>query len=518
VLAFVLLIRVATALPLQQPGYMDAYYYYNVAESLLRGDGFTDRILWNFLDGPVGLPHPACLYWMPLTAAVIYPFFLLLGMSFKVAQIPFILLATVLAWLAYRVSFDLSGRRDQAILSLLLAAFSGFYTVFWVTTDSFALFAVVAGLALYTAGRGLRELRPVWFILSGIFAGLSHLSRADGVLVFVAVILVLFLTVWRRSRPRIAVIICCLSAVMAYFIVMAPWFYRNWQLTGTFLGISGFQTLFLRGYDELFSYSQKLTPSSYLAWGLPAILNSKLHALWFGFQNLLAVNLLIFLAPLSLWGLWMWRRKIEVLPFAIYGTLLYVAMTLFFTFPGMRGGLFHSSAALLPWFFAGAACGLEQFIRFMSHHRSGWHYDRTYSVFFAALIVFALFLSGFLYAGSLGGDSGRTLPWNERNAVYSDVGDWLKNRDQNPGPVMVNNAPGFYYYTDLPSISIPTDDLETVLVVARRYGVTYLVLESEHPGSLQPLYEAEQTDRRLTLEVTMQDRNGLPVKIYRVET
>ena len=517
VLAFVLLVRIVTALPLRQPGYMDAYYYCNVAQSLYRGDGFTDYILWNFLDNPEGLPHPACLYWMPLTSMVIYPFALLFGLSFRVAQVPFILLSTVLAWVACRVSMDLSGKREQAILAVILVAFSGFYSVFWVTTDSFAPFAVVASLALYTAGRGMKASRSGWFALSGGFAGLAHLARADGVLVLGAVLLTLLLLGWRRPRLRRYVLFSCLWAVLVYLAVVSPWFYRNCQEAGSPLGGGGFQTLFLRDYDDLFSYGRELTSSSYLAWGWSAILKSKLQALWFGFQNLLAVNLMIFLAPLSAWGLWTWRKRGELLPFAIYAVLLYLVMTLFFTFPGVRGGLFHSSVALLPWLFAAAACGLERFIQFMARHRAGWNVDTAYPVFFVALILLALLLSSFLYLGSVWGQSAGRLSWNERNVVYVDIGRWLEQKGDDVGLVMVNDAPAFYYFTRRPGMSIPNEELETVVEVAQRYGVSHLVLESDHPHPLQALYEGRQTGPRLELETTIRDARGSPVKVYRLE-
>ncbi len=41
-LRLALLVRLATALLFHQPGYTDAYYYSNVAESLWRGQGFRE--------------------------------------------------------------------------------------------------------------------------------------------------------------------------------------------------------------------------------------------------------------------------------------------------------------------------------------------------------------------------------------------------------------------------------------------------------------------------------------------
>src|SRR5512140_3996145 len=92
-LAVTLVVRVLTALPLEQAGYMDASYAIHVAENLAIGRGLVENVLWNYLDRPAGLPHPSNLYWMPLPSMLIAPFFAVLGISYRVAQIPFILLS-----------------------------------------------------------------------------------------------------------------------------------------------------------------------------------------------------------------------------------------------------------------------------------------------------------------------------------------------------------------------------------------------------------------------------------------
>lgn len=537
-LLLALVVRVATALPLRQPGYMDAYYYYNVAQRLHAGQGLTDPYLWNFLDHPAGIPHPACLYWMPLSSLLIYPFFVLFGTSFWVAQIPFVLLSAALALVAYRVSLDLSGERRHGALAALLVVFSGYYVIFWVVPDNFAPFAVLASLALYCAGRGIRDSRPVWFLPAGLAAGLAHLARADGVLVLVGVLGSVLLarsgfgSGWRKAGSALGL------DLLGYLVVMSPWFVRNWLVSGSPLASSGVQTLFLRSYDELFSYGRNLTLASYLAWGWLAILSSKLQGIGFGLLNLIATNWMVFLAPAAVVGLWSWRRRIELLPFALYAVLLYAAMTVGFTFPGIRGGLFHSSAALLPWWFAAVAAGLDSIAARTSRwpHREPRELRRGTStqmsrpgsedphalavrtterraVFAVGAVVLAMVVSAFLYSRGVSG-------WNGRDAAYADVGQWLVRDSKDGGPdvrVMVNNAPGFYYHTGLSGISIPNEDLPAVLASAHRYGIRYLVLEADHPQPLDALYRGQVDPPGLALATTLPDAGGRPVKVFLVE-
>jgi len=534
-LSSALLVRVATALFLKQPGYMDAYYYYNAAESLYRGQGLTDHVLWNYLSDPQGLPQPACLYWMPLTSLVIYPFLRLFGNSFRAAQIPSIILSTAVVWLTYRVGQDhfMKGQDARlksqeadfkgvtcAVLAAIWAIFAGFYTTFWVTTDSFALFAVVAGLALYAGGRGLQDLRTMWFVWAGGLAGLAHLTRADGWLVLVALLLALCILAWRWPHQRGWLIRSALCTVGLYLAVMSPWFYRNWREAGMLLG-GGLQTLFLRSYDELFSYGREFSLTSYLEWGWPAILQSKLQALWFGVQNLVVVNLMIFLTPFAVWGLWIRRKRAELLPFAFYAILVYLAMTLLFTFPGMRGGLLHSSTVLLPWFFAAAASGLREFVQFMCARRASWQPVAAYRFFAVAYVLLAVFLSAGLFWNKVAGRGGQDVPWNERNVVYSEVGEWLAQHSQSNSPVMVNDAPAFYYFVHRPALSIPNETLDKVIEAGRRYGVGFLVLEADHPRPLDDLYRGQEPCSGLELvhELKATGSSGFrgPVRIYRLE-
>ena len=147
--------RFATALPLQQAGYMDASYTMHVAENLARGRGFVEEVLWNYLDNPSGLPHASNLYWMPLPSLLIAPLFAVFGAAYRIAQIPFILLSSLLPLFAFYVSRRIFQRDDYAWVSALLTAFSGFYTIYWVSPDNFTLFALTAALCLYAIARGV---------------------------------------------------------------------------------------------------------------------------------------------------------------------------------------------------------------------------------------------------------------------------------------------------------------------------------------------------------------------------
>ncbi|MFZ1400660.1 MAG: hypothetical protein WAS33_27410, partial [Candidatus Promineifilaceae bacterium] len=58
-----LLFQAVWAVQMPTPTYMDAYYYTSNGQRLAAGDGFTELVIWQYLDDPAGLPTPSHSYW-----------------------------------------------------------------------------------------------------------------------------------------------------------------------------------------------------------------------------------------------------------------------------------------------------------------------------------------------------------------------------------------------------------------------------------------------------------------------
>ena len=74
-----LTLQAAWAWRLPHPSYFDAYYYASNGQRLAEGYGFTEQIIWQFLDDPQGLPTPSHTYWMPLSSLSIWSSFSFVG-------------------------------------------------------------------------------------------------------------------------------------------------------------------------------------------------------------------------------------------------------------------------------------------------------------------------------------------------------------------------------------------------------------------------------------------------------
>ena len=519
VLLFVitLLFRIATALPVGQTGYMDASYAVHVAENLAHGRGFTEDVLWNYLDNPAGLPHPSNLYWMPLPSILIAPFFMLFGVSYHVAQIPFILLSSLLPLFAFYLSRRIFHRDDYAWAAGLFTAFSGFYTIYWVSPDNFTPFALTASVCLYVIARGVETTSARYFFAAGVLAALSHLSRADGVLLLAVVPLALL--IHQPTRTIRAVGLFTVYCLLSYLLVMSPWFIRDYLAVGTPYPSAGTKTLWLTGYDELFRYANDLTPARYLASGIGSIIGSKLRA---GLLDALVVAfgaLQLFLVPFAIAGLWRMRRRIEMLPFFIYAALLYLAMVLLFTFPSPRGSMLHSSTALIPFLAVAAPPGIDAVVEWIARRRKTWNAAQASLVFRSGFIALAIFLSIYLYAqGIFPMFSAPTdIPlWNERDLHYREIAAWLDKNARADDIVMVVDPPTFYNLSHHPSIMIPTDSIDAVFSVADKFHATYLVLEYDHPKPLADLYRSRASIASLQDEADFRDALGRPVMLFKV--
>lgn len=469
---------------------MDASYYVDGALSLYDGRGFNDPFIWNYLDDPAGIPHPSHLYWMPMSSILAYLSFLVFGPSYRAAQAPFVLLSSLLPAVSYLVAYDVAGRRRHAVVAALLTIFSGFYMRYWVTPDNFAPFAVAGALCLWACGRGLRDGRLGWFALAGLCAGLGHLSRADGVLLAVAAGLAGIVQVARDRAKLRRALFWYAVLVGAYLLVMGPWFVRNWLAIGRPLSTAGMQTVWLTDYDDLFSYGKVLNLQTYLSWGWSNILRSKLRGLWLNLQTVLFVGWMVFLAAFGLLGAWRLRRRVEFRPALLYLVILYLALSLVFTFAGWRGGMLHSTVALLPTLFAAAMEGLDAAVAWAARRRPTWRPREAQQVFAGAFVLFAVVLSVVLYA--------RELPGAAQAHPYARAAAWLDAHASPQARAMVNDPATFYYHGRRECVAIPNAGQDTVLQVMRRYGIEYLVLDANNP-TLSDLIDAPQSQACLQL-------------------
>lgn len=480
------------------PPVMDSYEYFNGAWLLATGAGLRAPYVWNFLDGAQALPTANFTYWMPLPALLAAPFVWLGGPSTTVpgaqpgllvwGALPMALLGACVPVLAAHLAFRASGRAGLAWLAGWFALATGLYAIRWSNVDSYAPFAVAAALAFCATALGAPEGRMRWAVAAGLAAGLAHLTRADGALVPATIGLWLLAGLRDASRRR------WLGAFgLAYGVTLAPWLARNLLVTGSLLGLGGARTLWVLGYDELFSLDpSRLTLARYLASDLSVQWAAKGAALVQNLVTLWVAQGQVIALPLAMIAVWTWRKAPVTQLVALFAVLALAALSLAFTYPGPRGAFLHSGGALVPFLAAGAALGLDRAVAWAAAKR-GWALASARPVFLAAGLVLYV-------AAGFGLASGRPL-----GDTLSPLAAFARAHELIPAGqgAAVANPPAFFYHTGRPAIPVPDGPPGDLASALDRFGLRYVILDVNHPAGLDALYDgpADQPGFRLVADL-----------------
>ncbi len=498
-LAAVIILLIAVILQ-TAPGYMDAEYYYAGGKQLFLGRGFTEPFLWNYLDQPAGLPHPAFTYWMPLASILSFLGMRLTGAAtFLAARWPFLIISALIPWLTYRLTLAIGARPATARLAGWLAIFPGFYLVFSTLTETFApymlggaLFFIVISL---DSGSWKANLAWLRYGLLGLLAGWMHASRADGLLWFGLAGLVWITEAVLDKRRKTFIwrqaVIGLISMSIGYFAVMGAWYAQNINLYGALFAPGGTRTLWLTNYDQTYTlHPEVLTPESWLASGWPEILKVRLEAMVLNLKNFVAVQGFVFLLPFILLGIWV-KRQTKSIKYGVIGwSLTFLAMSFVFPFSGSRGGFLHSAAAFQPLFWACGAVGLETAIAYGASKR-GWSRLTAWRVFSFGAVLLAVLVTVWAFWGRVLQPDLQSFGWNASQENYKAVGDYFnENNIPEEALVIANNPPGFYLATGRSSIVIPDGNNEELMEAARKYNAKYLVLDQNNL-KLKNLYQSE---------------------------
>jgi hypothetical protein len=83
--------------------------------------------------------------------------------------------------------------------------------------------------------------------------------------------------------------------------------------------------------------------------------------------------------------------------------------------------------------------------------------------------------------------------------------------------VVVNNPPGFYYFTARPSIVVPGGNVDMLLQAAKDFDARWVVLDANVSEGLKELYAQPASEPRLELRQTFTDAAARPVYVFQVE-
>jgi hypothetical protein len=272
--------------------------------------------------------------------------------------------------------------------------------------------------------------------------------------------------------------------------VMMTWYGRNLTLWGSLFPPGGNRSLWLTQYEDIFVYpATLLTPLRWLSSGLGAILAARWQALVGNLQTLVAVEGSIALFPFMLVGLWKLRRlRIIRLGLGMW-LFTFVLLTAVFPFAGINGSFFHSGAAFQPLFWAIAPLGIAEVVAWMARLRK-WERGPTVRRFLEILLVTVCVLLTFgIYVQHVVGEAKTGLAWNRGYVESQAIEARLVELGATPClTVMVNNPPGYYAAVGRSAVVIPFGGEGMLLAAARKYAVSYLLLDENNAWHLNRLY------------------------------
>ena len=472
------------------PGYMDAEYYDAGGIQIASGKGLIEPFLWNYLDDPAGLPHPANTYWMPLAALLAAGGMVIAGnLEYFSARLLFFPLAALVPVLTAFLAFRLTERRSAAWMAGGLGAFSGFYVLYLGLTETFGLYMILGSLFLWIGTTPMPGLRRALGL--GGLAGLIHLARAEGILWLAVAGILVGIDYWKqRSKLNWQTgLIRLAGLLLTYAVIMGFWYGRNLVVFGSLFPPGTSRALWLVNYDQLYAYpANSLTFQNWMGSGIGELVQVRWDALISNLQTVLAVQGAVFLSPLILVGFWRLRHQTLVKVGAVFWLATLGVMTLIFPLAGSRGGFLHSGAAFQPLFWAASSEGLMGFVSLGVRWRS-WKPTRAVAGFGLIAVVVAAFSTAGVAGARLASGDPQLSGWQASWDAYSAAGLALNRLGAQPGAtVMVNDPPGFYLATRHPALAIPNGDLDVLLAASRRYQASYLVLEENTVKDLRSLY------------------------------
>jgi len=456
-----LIVRVASAVVVAQPGYTDAFYYSIVASRLAHGEGLTADFIWNFLEAPnfAPLPIPSHQFWVPLATTLQAGGIALLGGvlgEFRAAQAAVIAVAAFLPAAAYAAARSLDVSPRYALAAAAFVGLGGVFAPGWVAADSFAPAALIGTLFFLAFRRAARgSLRAG--VLAGTAVGLLYLARAEGAL-FGLALLVLALRPASRSAG--------LAGSAIALAIGGLWFARDLGLGASDLLA---RSMLLVRYEDFFRIAPP-TAQEFLG-ALPDALAAKGSALVTNAVTALFAFFLL-LGPLAAVSAWRLRTRADVRAWSTLLVIVFLAQSLLWTLHSTRGSYFHSLAAFFPFGMALASAAAERALA-PRHAPIG-------RLWVTGTFALAVALSG-----------GALFEWdasfNDLARVRTATLDAIP-----PGPFMAIDAAAWRAISGRSVMVTPADGVTQLACATAMYHARAVVLEAAHFRTYDAIYNGTE--------------------------
>lgn len=501
-----LVLRLALAPFIQHPGIGDPNHYYNLGRLLVEGSDFNIDYIWQFNNPPPGpdLTHPDD-YWMPLTNVFVAASMRVFGFSVQAAILPFILMGALLPAISFAAARQFGLGEGMSLFAAGATAVLPEFVLNSLRTDTTMPNVLLVCISILLLTRGLRHGGALPFALSGFCAGLAYLVRSDSSLLLPMLIVTLlayalFGKNHRGQHWRYAV----LMPLVALLIVF-PWSLRNFEISGTITTRNLDDMFYLTDFRDHYIYDTDLNLQTLLASQTPAQLIAKRLFEMAASAKIMYTTLDVFLPVAVLGGLLLlllaYRNEREKLltlaPTLILLGGVFVFYTIFVPFKSQGGSFKKAYLTLIPLLLPLAGYALE---RAISDPRLR-----------AGAAILALLFAGANAVELVRADARFATTYLNYMRAVEQTAAALPDTNGDGEIILMAQDPFMLRFVGMRSVMIPMEDRDTVIEVAQKYGVDYLMMPPDRP-SLDPIYTGTEQDARFVYAADVPQASG--VKLY----
>jgi 4-amino-4-deoxy-L-arabinose transferase-like glycosyltransferase len=481
-----LALRVACLVFIQHPGVADPNHYYNLGARLAEGDGFTIDYIWHYKQPPASIVHPDD-YWVPLAGILAAIPMKLLGVSVQYALIPFILIGSIIPALAYAIARQFDCSEATSLFAAAASAALPEYVLNSVRTDTTIVNVLLVCSSLYLMTRGFQR-GGVWnFVGSGLAAGLAYLTRNDSSLLLPVLALFLVIYLYRRQQPALRLFAYAAVTVVVAVLVVLPWLIRNQRELGTMSPPGLSSMFFYTAQAEDFAYDRQFTLQTMLAsQTIPQLIGKRLFELAASVK--LSYTALDVFLPVALYGglilLVMARdheRLVLLAPALIWLVAIFITYPILVPFKSQSGSFKKAFLTIIPMLLPLAGYGLEKAVA-NARIRGG-------------VMILAVVFTGANGFELVRADARATNNYLAAMRSAVAVANTLPDTNGDGQIILMTQDPFMVRFLGLSSVMLPYEDRDTILKVAQRYHVDYLLMPPDRP-SLDPIYLGDESDKR----------------------
>lgn len=499
-LAFLFLICVLSFLArliflpmIQNPGIADPVHYYNLANRLLAGDGFTIDYVWHYSTLWNSIVHPTD-HWMPLTAVMVASSMAIFGQGAQGAVILHLLLGgLLLPVLVYVFARQMKLSQTSALIAaaFCIAVPDLVYYSLRPETKTPNMILTCASIVALTAA--LQKGKWYLYALTGILGGLIYLNRNDGLLFLpMALVTVGVYFIWAKNESDFRKHwYWALLIPLCFGLTVAPWLIRNQEVLGQPGSSDTFRMIFQTDVLDFFGYGYDISPETMLErWTPTEMISKRLFELSAAFYQMV-VSLDIFLPVAVVAGGLLLiaqrqRQKLLVMsPVVILIGLILLAYPILMPFYSQSGSFESYYLSVMPLLFPLAAYAFEKVIT-----------EPKYRIATAVIAVVMMMGSSYIFLRD---------NTNFANTYYTQIAALVEEIQQLPDRTgdgelhVITDDPFIMAYYGIPTIMMPfTEDREALMALVKRYEVDYMVFPALR-GNYDGIYRGAESDARFEL-------------------